>query len=172
MTNKLEHSSTVKLQYYIRIDIVKGLLKVYGRVVLVPQEQGDFEIKGLKWLDPDKVRSSLIVKLGLSQKEVQALSRADHARRAESKPEAETNPHASTLAASGTGFIASSQGHIVTNHHVVDGCTTLISKTGQGNQTVNLLAQDVGNDLALLGLLTSQAPLLALGAGVLSESWG
>ncbi len=50
----------------------------------------------------------------------------------------------------GTGFIISSSGHILTNWHVVDGCQELTMKIGRQTHDVRLLRQDPHNDLALL----------------------
>lgn len=49
--------------YYVRIELATGALKGHGRVVLVPKEQGEFEVKTLKWLDPDQIRNREIVKV-------------------------------------------------------------------------------------------------------------
>ena len=52
--------------------------------------------------------------------------------------------------ASGTGFFVSPQGHIVTNEHVIDGCTeTKVHMKGKMYPST-MLAKDVKNDLALL----------------------
>ncbi|QFU16561.1 S1 family peptidase [Microvirga thermotolerans] len=52
---------------------------------------------------------------------------------------------------SGTGFFVSDKGHIVSNHHVVDSCTTVMVKAGQSPpRTATVLARDKANDLALL----------------------
>ena len=53
-------------------------------------------------------------------------------------------------ASSGTGFFISKEGHIVTNNHVVNGCTTT-NVNYQGKVVVaKILARDRINDLALL----------------------
>lgn len=60
-----------------------------------------------------------------------------------------------TLAASnvttGTGFLVSNQGHVVTNHHVVEGCRVVLARSGSAPlHPVELLATDPKNDLAVL----------------------
>ena len=49
---------------------------------------------------------------------------------------------------SGTGFIVSRVGHILTNHHVIEGCTRL--RIAQSKIAVNVLSSDKNNDLAIL----------------------
>lgn len=52
---------------------------------------------------------------------------------------------------SGTGFFVSGEGHVLTNHHVVNGCKTLhASPVGSPPVEAKLLASDARNDLALL----------------------
>lgn len=52
---------------------------------------------------------------------------------------------------SGTGFFVKSDGHILTNAHVVDGCTTIeITTDKKAMRSARLLARDKSNDLALL----------------------
>lgn len=66
---------------------------------------------------------------------------------------APANPKASrTVGKTGTGFVISASGHIVTNHHVIDGCTGDIhgNLTGEPVTTLRLVSSDASNDLALL----------------------
>jgi S1-C subfamily serine protease len=53
---------------------------------------------------------------------------------------------------SGTGFIVSSSGHIVTNNHVIDGCVGDIhgNLAGESEVVLRVVAADELNDLALL----------------------
>lgn len=58
---------------------------------------------------------------------------------------------------SGTGFVVSANGHIVTNHHVIDGCSDLKGNlTGEAAMVLRVVSSDANNDLALL-----QAPSTA-----------
>ena len=52
----------------------------------------------------------------------------------------------------GTGFVISATGHIVTNHHVIDGCTGDIhgNLSGEPITTLRVVSSDASNDLALL----------------------
>lgn len=44
--------------YYVRVELVPGVLKGHGRLTLVQPEQGSYEIKKLKKLDADKVKDT------------------------------------------------------------------------------------------------------------------
>jgi S1-C subfamily serine protease len=52
----------------------------------------------------------------------------------------------------GTGFVVSTEGHVVTNQHVVDGCVGDIqgTLTGQAPEKLRIVSTDEINDLALL----------------------
>lgn len=52
---------------------------------------------------------------------------------------------------SGTGFFVSSNGHVLTNHHVIDGCSDIrVSSPGGGSRKASVVAADAKNDLAAL----------------------
>lgn len=53
---------------------------------------------------------------------------------------------------SGSGFIVSRQGHVLTNYHVVDSCQTVQSKIDGEIRTLTIVGTDVSNDLAMLQL--------------------
>ncbi|WFU81154.1 trypsin-like peptidase domain-containing protein [Bradyrhizobium sp. CIAT3101] len=51
----------------------------------------------------------------------------------------------------GTGFVVSANGHIVTNNHVIDGCSELKGNlTGEAAMVLRVVSSDATNDLALL----------------------
>src|SRR5262249_3854034 len=53
--------------------------------------------------------------------------------------------------ATGTGFVLTTSGHIITNNHVVDACSAItITAPGEPAITASLVARDESNDLALL----------------------
>lgn len=68
---------------------------------------------------------------------------------------AEDEPQAS----SGTGFIVSKSGHILTNNHVVRKCSTITaSRTGDVTRAAVIVRTDVTNDLAVLKMDTALPP--------------
>ena len=51
----------------------------------------------------------------------------------------------------GTGFFVSRRGHVLTNHHVVEGCARFkLTHGSNGTESVRIAASDAKNDLALL----------------------
>lgn len=68
----------------------------------------------------------------------------------ESAPPAQAAPKTGTQ--TGTGFVISNNGHIVTNQHVVDGCVGDImgNLSGDASVKLRLVSSDETNDLALL----------------------
>jgi len=70
-------------------------------------------------------------------------------------------------ASTGTGFFVTAQGHILTNHHVVENCTAFsVSHEGTLSQSARVVSTDSKNDLALLrttGLTPGAVPNLRLG---------
>lgn len=65
-------------------------------------------------------------------------------------------------AASGTGFFVSGNGHLITNHHVTDGCSELYIKLNGSTYIAKTIVNDVANDLALLKV-DIKTPFLAIG---------
>lgn len=65
---------------------------------------------------------------------------------------------------SGTGFLVSPDGLLVTNHHVIAGAKQIIAKAENGGlfPVVAVVASDPGNDLALLQLEGKGLPCLTL----------
>ena len=69
----------------------------------------------------------------------------------------------------GTGFFVSSQGHVLTNHHVIESCSDniVVALEGSTSQSARVIGRDSKNDLALLtttGLTPSAVPNLRMGA--------
>jgi S1-C subfamily serine protease len=68
-------------------------------------------------------------------------------------PSTSANPKsARTGTQTGTGYVVSASGHIITNHHVIDGCIGDIkgNLTGAATSTLRIVNSDERNDLALL----------------------
>jgi S1-C subfamily serine protease len=68
-------------------------------------------------------------------------------------PNTPNNPKSGrTGTQTGTGFVISATGHIVTNHHVIHGCVGDIkgNLTGEAPTTLRIVNSDPANDLALL----------------------
>ena len=65
---------------------------------------------------------------------------------------------------SGSGFIVDDQGHLITNHHVVDGMGETMTVSLHGGTTVkaNVIGSDPVTDLAVLSLDTSLLPALGI----------
>ena len=63
----------------------------------------------------------------------------------------EAVPHEPSMESSGSGFLVSDVGHVLSNHHVVHGCTELsVRRPGQFEARAELIAWNESADLALL----------------------
>jgi len=71
-------------------------------------------------------------------------------------------PEKTFKVASGTGFYVSDDGHIITNHHVIDGCKDMKAHSMGRVLTTRQIAADVRNDLALLKIAEDPAHVFAL----------
>ena len=59
--------------------------------------------------------------------------------------------HPLKVASTGTGFFVSQQGHVLTNHHVIESCQRVrLRVAGQSSRDGTLVGRDSNNDLALL----------------------
>jgi tetratricopeptide (TPR) repeat protein len=67
--------------------------------------------------------------------------------------------------ATGTGFLVSSDGKLITNHHVIEGGASAVAKAENGGlfSIEGVLADDPKNDLVLLKLKGKDLPFLPLG---------
>jgi S1-C subfamily serine protease len=66
-------------------------------------------------------------------------------------PSSAPSKQGKTIAQTGTGFVISSNGHVVTNQHVVDGCGEITGNlSGEAPVKLRLVSSDETNDLALL----------------------
>jgi TPR repeat protein len=64
---------------------------------------------------------------------------------------------------SGSGFLVSADGHIVTNHHVIAGCQRVA--VAPGNAEAAVVARDARNDLALLKMARPPSDVARLRSG-------
>jgi len=72
------------------------------------------------------------------------------------------NPDDTYKVALGTGFYVSEKGHIITNHHVIDGCKNMkVHSNGKVLETIKI-ADDKRNDLALLKISERPSHVFAL----------
>lgn len=85
------------------------------------------------------------------------LNKAGDFTKGAAKPAATADKQGTTSASkpvkskSGTGFVVSANGHIVTNHHVIEGCSDLKGNlTGEAAMVLRVVSSDANNDLALL----------------------
>ena len=67
--------------------------------------------------------------------------------------------------ATGTGFLVSSDGKLITNHHVIEGAASAVAKAENGGlfPVEGVLADDPKNDLVLLKIKGKDLPFLTLG---------
>ena len=71
----------------------------------------------------------------------------------------------SETASSGTGFIISSDGEILTNYHVVENATTLTVTTSDGTQyDATVVGYEADSDVALLKIDATDLPTVSLGS--------
>ena len=71
----------------------------------------------------------------------------------------------SETASSGTGFLISENGYVVTNYHVVEGATTLTVLTYDGKPyTAKLVGYEAANDICLLKIQAEGMPFVTLGS--------
>jgi tetratricopeptide (TPR) repeat protein len=67
--------------------------------------------------------------------------------------------------ATGTGFLVSSDGRLITNHHVIENASSVVAKSENGGlfPVEGVLADDPKNDLVLLKLKANDLPFLTFG---------
>ena len=66
------------------------------------------------------------------------------------KPKPSPDDNKIVPAGSGSGFLVSTDGHIITNHHVIDGCDTTKVSFNSNQINARILAVDKMNDIAIL----------------------
>ena len=63
---------------------------------------------------------------------------------------ARTEPPAPKLRSTGSGFAVNKSGHVLTNHHVIEGCAKVQLRSSAGVIEASIVTFDEANDLALL----------------------
>ena len=115
---------------------------VFGKVVsgmeyvdrIKKGKGGNGEVK-----NPDRIISMKVVGDNIAEKPKE-----------KKKPKISPDDNKIVAASSGTGFFVSMGGHIISNHHVVEGCNT-VKLTFNGKEiTADVLAVDKMNDFAIL----------------------
>lgn len=73
--------------------------------------------------------------------------------------------------ATGTGFLVSGDGKLITNHHVIEGAASAVAKAENGGlfPVEGVLADDPKNDLVLLKLKGKDLPFLTLSTNTTIE---
>ncbi|MBQ7801481.1 MAG: trypsin-like peptidase domain-containing protein [Oscillospiraceae bacterium] len=70
-----------------------------------------------------------------------------------------------TGTATGSGFILTSDGYVVTNHHVIDGANSVTVSTSDAQQyTAEIVGSDSTNDVALLKVNATDLPAVTVGS--------
>ena len=88
-----------------------------------------------------------------------------------SKPEQDEPAAPGQVTASGSGYIITSEGHLITNAHVVEGCRSITVSVGTDHVQARVAARDPVNDLALIASDLKPKSVAVLRTGVrLGES--
>jgi S1-C subfamily serine protease len=88
-----------------------------------------------------------------------------------SQPEHDEPAAPGQIIASGSGYIVTSDGHLITNAHVVEGCLTVTVSVGTDRVRARIVARDPVNDLVLLASDLKAKSVAVLRTGVrLGES--
>jgi len=138
---------------------LEQIRKSHLMAVVIDQEVFQFALASTEELLPaiarcfDQVKSAGITNLGDFSRPPAGAARPKTAA-------AETGPKPAKgkdIEVSGTGFVISASGHVVTNHHVISHCASDINGTisNSGKMKLRVVANDETNDLALL-----QAPTM------------
>ncbi|HTN97421.1 MAG TPA: trypsin-like peptidase domain-containing protein [Nordella sp.] len=158
------HNEGSLILWYMANDPTQAHLFRRSRIMDISFSQGEygFRLDGTARL---LVTLAQCVKIALDAENGVAAEKPRAKPKPNNKVVAKTKPAKAPQAAestprdsSGTGFIVSQKGHILTNHHVVEKCGTItVSRTGDVAKPAALLRADVTNDLAVLKIDASPA---------------
>ena len=111
--------------------------------------------------------------------EAQELARAWKPGKSKEMKDRPDGSNAMERRSTGTGFWISREGHVLTNHHVVDACKELFVTLAQRRLKITVMASDKGNDLAVVGPATgggspltfAETTRLSLGQNVIAAGY-
>ena len=76
-----------------------------------------------------------------------------------------SNGQTAQFTSAGSGFLITADGYVITNHHVIDGATTIQVKMITGEQyDAKVVGYDAANDMAVLKVEASDLPYVKLGS--------
>ena len=158
--NSLDRDTRKAIQYVLKEE---GMYKstidgAWGKNTLSAVAQFSvLKLKTIEFKDRESVIQiyAEILKYGFEKKEGESFVDKP-------KPRNNVDPNKTFKVASGSGFYVSTQGHIITNHHVIDGCKEM--KVHANGHVLNAvqIADDRRNDLALLRTYTTPKQVFSL----------
>lgn len=126
---------------------------------------GDFKARSCnsgEGTGSDQTGARFSFSYGMSQPEAQqylASAQAELAQKPRFPGRQSQQPRPPGSVGSGTGFLVSADGLIVTNHHVIDGSTVIEVHQGNTVHRATVVARDAANDLAVLKTDVKGRPL-------------
>ena len=97
-----------------------------------------------------------------AERETKRLKQEQIAREKREEKRRQADKEKVIAAASGTGFVVSNSGHIVTNNHVIDGCQEVKVHTDGDVYKAKILRRDTVNDLAVIKANFKPSRVLAI----------
>lgn len=98
-----------------------------------------------------QITEELLEALGAALAAVDGSGGSGQSAAAEEPEPVAPSPDVPELVATGTGFVLNARGHVLTNYHVVEGCSLMQARlTAESPVLATVVAGDPGNDLALL----------------------
>ena len=98
----------------------------------------------------NKIKKKNIAKNKKKQELIKKNRKKHNSQVKENNNKQKINPNEIINAASGSGFIVSSSGHIVTNNHVINGCNEVKVHYNGEQYKASIISKDNYNDLALI----------------------
>ena len=106
---------------------------------------------------PTHVKKNInkLIKSGEWKEHVKSSCAVENLYAKKKKPKQSPDNHKILAAASGTGFFVTKNGHMVTNHHVIEGCNAIKANIKGKEIPADIIAIDKTNDLAIIKAKTS-----------------